>query len=468
MAFGSFQRRITEKNFGDYSDNYSLPGERDNGSIDNAKGTCDHAINTARSLMKNPEATYAGLGLAVWWLFPVLLMAGVPGYLAAAFLLVVLLIWYFSGKPHAANISIWLPLVVLATFLVGTALLFIGWLVLLITTSPQNSPAGLVIAVLIGVVAPLVLPAAIVAAPILVLLLRNRPPKSSVTVVGLTVVNTAAIGFATWVVLSSMTGAAYFAFQPKLVKITHNPPLTEEEKQTARWLDMLKSAGTGVQYKMPIDFYGMAVDQDGKPLSVVLVRYAVSPEMPEDRQDEKGNKGITTGVDGKFHLTGLHGVNIGLMVSKSGYLMTNSTSAMINYNMVDYRRDDFYASDPDQPVIFYFSKRLPEAPTVRAVNDENKVNSKFSGYWKSPDNAFDEVVLNADGTGYHGSPDTVRMNPFLWKQLSENKIQFEYPSSQNNRLEIYDPQQQTLTSPEQYTNDKGTYTRELTYKKVTP
>jgi hypothetical protein len=201
-------------------------------------------------------------------------------------------------------------------------------------------------------------PAVLLALGIFIGLIWTGAPKATSRLWTVAILNTAFVGTAIAFVLKDFRGAAYFASQPKLVYIANGLPVTPDQKAAARWLDSIQGAGLDVQMKMPLEFYGVAVDQDDKPLSGVTIRWALNPSIPNNSESEKGNAGVKTGDDGKFHLAGLHGTCIGLMIYEDGYELTNSSDAMTQFSQVDYHSPHFFVSDPDHPVVFTFHKRL--------------------------------------------------------------------------------------------------------------
>jgi len=258
---------------------------------------------------------------------------------------------------------LWLPLAFLPLLLCGAAILFFGLVVLLLFGSSASSPGGWVNGPMVGgfllmALGPFLLVIGCVAIPILVLLLCRRPPATTLRLWSLSLLNCVLLYLAVGYVLKTSRGKVYFNSMPKLVKITHVPPQTPEEKQTAAWLNRLKLAGLDVQFHMPIDFYGRAVDQEGKPLPGVQIKYTPTNAEPSTGEDRV----VVSGADGNFHIGNLHGINLGVMAFKAGYIPFSNSPAMSMYNYVDYTRPDFYVADPDNPVIFQFKKLAPAEP----------------------------------------------------------------------------------------------------------
>jgi hypothetical protein len=159
------------------------------------------------------------------------------------------------------------------------------------------------------------------------------------------------------------------------------------------------------------------------------------------------------------------------MIYEDGYELTNSSDAMTQFSQVDYHSPHFFVSDPDHPVVFTFHKRLPPPPAPAQLDNRN-IDPRLSGWWQAKDNAFDQFVLSGNGTGYHGSPDTVRDRPFVWTP-DGNALQFRYPKTAQNISEqietaTYDPSVQTLIFPTTYRDSNGSHTVDKVYAKHTP
>lgn len=74
---------------------------------------------------------------------------------------------------------------------------------------------------------------------------------------------------------------------------------------------------------LPVDFYGMAIDQDSNVLSGVLIKAEVQHVIVVEELRQVGTRDVplerTTGADGRFHLDGAMGDVFELTVQKDGY-----------------------------------------------------------------------------------------------------------------------------------------------------
>ena len=210
-------------------------------------------------------------------------------------------------------------------------------------------------AVLLGLAGPVVVPLGLVAVPTLVGLSLNRPSATPLAPWLFAIGYAVLLYVASGIVLTEHRGEVYFAKMPKLVTVAHLPPQTPEEKRTVAWLDQLKAAGLNVQLKMPIDFYGIAVDQDGKPLSDVHFKYS-----PNDGGVHDTEQVAISSADGIVHISKLHGLGLEIIAFKDGYSATPGSVSMGFFNFVDYTQPNFCVADPDHPVVFKFT-RSPRA-----------------------------------------------------------------------------------------------------------
>jgi len=257
---------------------------------------------------------------------------------------------------------LWLPLAFLPLLLCGAALLFFIFDASLLFGTSAGPPGGWVNGPMVGVfllmaLGPLLV-VAVVAIPILVLLLCSRPPTTTLRLWSLSLLNSILLCMVVGYVLKTSKGEVYFNSMPKLVKITHVPPQTPEEKQTAAWLNRLSLAGQRIQFHMPIDFYGRAADQEGKALPGVQIKYSPTNGEPTSGEERM----VVSDADGSFHIGNLHGISLLVMSFKDGYIPVSNSPTMGRYNYVDYTRPDFYVADPDHPVVFQFKKLPPAEP----------------------------------------------------------------------------------------------------------
>jgi hypothetical protein len=109
-------------------------------------------------------------------------------------------------------------------------------------------------------------------------------------------------------------------------------------------------------YNTPIDFWGKAVDDTGRPVPGASVHFVVSDKYFEDGSDYD----TTADTKGLFSLTGVKGLSISVRVTKPGYyLMQNESRATIAYGYRTDAKDIRPPPTKDQPSIFVLRKAHP-------------------------------------------------------------------------------------------------------------
>ncbi len=309
--------------------------------------------------MKRANFVSSGKWLAVWWLVPLLLTLGLPGYWATALLILLFLCVFLIEPSRRGAIFLWMPLAAGSGIVCGGVLLLVLWFILMLVDASPNSAGPWAIGMVLMLVGPFFGVAVLLAVPILISTILCRPKDESKSLGVVALANTLLLFAVCQHVLQYDRGASYFATMPKLVKITHNPPLTAEEKGTARWLDALRAGGLDTEYQMPIDFYGIVTDEEGKPVEGVQVRYTLTPSKVGDHHNQVCN----TGSDGRFEIRGQHGIGLFFLIGKEGYLSTGDINST-NYSFVDYEKPNFYVADPQHPEVI----RLTHRPVIEPLS----------------------------------------------------------------------------------------------------
>jgi len=246
--------------------------------------------------------------LLLWWLVPAFLSFGKPGWPAAFIAIVALLAIYLLNSPLRSCVAIWMPLVLFAGTLALGSTFALGWVILLLFSGGAGPwVAGLIIVFAGGAIAV----AAFFGVPLFVSLVRMRPKESAVHSIVIAIANTAFL-----VIVSGQLIASPY---PR------------------------------------IDFYGIAVDQENHPLPDVEIRYVESPG-PWGYRPEKPS--LYSGVDGRFHITGVSGSSLFIMIFKSGYELKNREWNS-TFSFSDRRAPNFYSGSINHPVVFSFAKKSP-------------------------------------------------------------------------------------------------------------
>jgi hypothetical protein len=116
----------------------------------------------------------------------------------------------------------------------------------------------------------------------------------------------------------------------------------------------------------PISFYGKVIDQDGNPIPDVKVTFKIrytKEVLGGGIGDTFAEPSVTTGIDGKFALTGAKGALLGFTsFEKAGY---EPSETGLRQSYWYWRDKDPYQPDPDRPEIFHMWKKAGAEKLVR-------------------------------------------------------------------------------------------------------
>jgi hypothetical protein len=141
--------------------------------------------------------------------------------------------------------------------------------------------------------------------------------------------------------------------KPKMFRSRRYPPVTPEEKAMWSWYLWAKAKDPSMDWKSPIEFYGIVVDQDNNALPDADVNWITT--------NMQGNGRGTTisGPDGRFFIGNTLGKVMSVSVRKNGY---RSVENVQGFEFSDFTRDNFYVSDADHPVTFHLRRRPTPEP----------------------------------------------------------------------------------------------------------
>ena len=123
------------------------------------------------------------------------------------------------------------------------------------------------------------------------------------------------------------------------------PTDSNEVQRLWQWHRAMDNADPAFGSKMPIEFYGKAVDQYGKPV----------PSATVDMYWGKGtNQIMQTLLDGSFVLSGVTGSSLSVHIYKNGY--DTGRQSYGAYNYADFFDHYFHLPNPTNPVIFRLQK----------------------------------------------------------------------------------------------------------------
>lgn len=111
-------------------------------------------------------------------------------------------------------------------------------------------------------------------------------------------------------------------------------------------------------YRTPIAIFGKVVDEAGSPVPGATVKIGIADKPLETGSQFKQ----TTGSDGTFSLTGVHGIAFSLRASKGGYHTTDESRG--RRNVVTPAVSDVATPSQSQPVVLVLRKQGQTAELI--------------------------------------------------------------------------------------------------------
>jgi len=125
--------------------------------------------------------------------------------------------------------------------------------------------------------------------------------------------------------------------------------VNEREKSDKQW-----------DWKMPIEFYGKAVDENDQPVPDALVKFSWTDlSLAGTTRKETRSDGA-----GLFSLAGVRGKFLGVEVEKAGYDVVRAKNRY-GFEYAGFWEKKYYEPDPKNPVLFHLRKKGEAAPIVR-------------------------------------------------------------------------------------------------------
>src|SRR5437588_5407784 len=105
-------------------------------------------------------------------------------------------------------------------------------------------------------------------------------------------------------------------------------------------------------WKVPIRFDGRVVDQDMRPVARANVEFEWTDASPHGTSKQN----TMSDENGLFSLTGVRGKNLGVRISKEGYLAAKDVRSR-DFEFADPAESTYYEPDSDHPVLFQLRKK---------------------------------------------------------------------------------------------------------------
>ena len=132
-------------------------------------------------------------------------------------------------------------------------------------------------------------------------------------------------------------------------QIDPNWPQEEKSKEWNRRMSIDRSW----EWKIPINFYGKVVDENGEPVQGVQASLIWNDLSPTEGTSTTT---VVSDAQGLFSLTGTTGKHLQVRITKEGYY--SFAKNQIGFEYAAYFDPDYhYAPDPSRPVVFHLKKK---------------------------------------------------------------------------------------------------------------
>jgi hypothetical protein len=232
-----------------------------------------------------------------------------------------------------------------------------------------------------------------------------------------------------WMLSSKIAASA--VPHPKLFKSTRYPPVTPEEQAMWDWWHTMEKIDPKFEWKMPIEFYGLVVDQSGQPVAKAVIDYqwttVIGPKPDPAAQ-------ALTGNDGKFAITGIRGKRLVIDVTKEGFLRTPTSRG--SYEYAAFHEELFHVPDRDNPVVFHLQKLIGAEPMLKylpnghfSIGEEVFLNVESGKFGQAGDLGIRVTSDSDQASATDGYSVVIRAESGAGFVMSEEPFMFKAPDS---------------------------------------
>ncbi len=156
-----------------------------------------------------------------------------------------------------------------------------------------------------------------------------------------------------------------------------------------QWWNEQKDIDPKFEWKMPIEFYGLVVDENETPVPGAIVKL----QWNDLSQTGTSYAEALSGADGRFSLENVTGKVLEVRVSKEGYETLDYVKA---FEYAAFFDKHFHTPDRDAPVIFRLRKKMDAEPLIVR---QTLYGFKVDGTPHSIDLRTGTKRVGADGVG---------------------------------------------------------------------
>ena len=137
----------------------------------------------------------------------------------------------------------------------------------------------------------------------------------------------------------------------------------------------MKKVDRSFEWKIPINFDGRVVDENGKAVAGASVRFGWTDTSAQ------GSSEIVTPSDanGRFALSGKSGKRLHVRIAKDGYHTAGGKGGE-SFEYAAFFESNFHQPDPNEPVTFRLIKKIDPEPLIRRHASE-RLTYDASGYY---------------------------------------------------------------------------------------
>jgi hypothetical protein len=133
-----------------------------------------------------------------------------------------------------------------------------------------------------------------------------------------------------------------------------------------RWIERrrLREEDPAYQWRTPIEFFGKVIDERNQPVAGAEIEYSWNGTIEKYGKDGVVHKTMTSDANGFFHIHGIEGKILTVLVSKDGYYRRKSWNGG-SFDYAAFWEPIFIEPDRGKLVVFYLVKRPVAEPTYR-------------------------------------------------------------------------------------------------------
>ncbi|CAM2832428.1 carboxypeptidase-like regulatory domain-containing protein [Rariglobus hedericola] len=148
------------------------------------------------------------------------------------------------------------------------------------------------------------------------------------------------------------------------------PPRNASPEDLHQWWLKMSKLDQKFEWKMPIEFYGKVIDDEGLPVSAAIVSMHWTDISPNGTSERT----MTADTQGNFSLNGVNGKRLIIRIKKDGYRIYDSGNRF-SFEYAAYYEPEWHVPNAGNPVIFKMHKNRQADPLVVRENQEAELSS---------------------------------------------------------------------------------------------